>query len=198
MIITHNKETIQISQFVRRQTKDSEFSHFEGGNTALLILVSKNWDQRKQGYREGVVLVPILDEWAQKKFYCGVCKLEEGDKLSGAYKARQPGEKPRKSTYKVGGEKIQAKAVDVVCYYKDVLAEGNERSSEADWEIISINARPSIEEMPISTGALIANHLQLSGGTKTNMSDEDFVKQLRISQAYWSDKALVEPKEGGK
>ncbi len=179
---------VKLSNFVRRQTKDSEFSYFDGTDEELLKLINiGGW---RQGYREGVQLVRVLPD----KFYSSVCVLEEGDKLAGEYKARRKGEEPRKSTYKVGGEKMPAKQVDIVLYHKDVLAEDGDRSTDADWEVISINASPVVGDMPMPPATLMANHFHWSGGTVTNMSDEEFVKQLKISAEWWKDKCLLEPK----
>ena len=139
-------------------------------------------------------LVPLSGEG----FYTGVVKLQPGDALVGAYKARRPGETPRKSVFAVNDgsrSKVQASHVDIVLYRADVLAEDNDRSTDADWEIISINARDTEAEQPISPGALIANHLQLDGGTATGMSAEEFVEKLRESVEYWGDRALLEPSE---
>ena len=91
-------------------------------------------------------------------------------------------------------EKMPAKQVEIVLYHKDVLAEDNERSTDADWEIVSINASPVKGDMPIAPGVLMANHFHWSGGTVTNMSDEEFVKQLKISAEWWIDKCLLEPR----
>jgi len=81
--------------------------------------------------------------------------------------------------------------VDVVLYRKDVLAENKENTTDAEWEIVSINASPEEGELPIMPDTLIANHFQLSGGTATNMSDSEFVEALKKSVLYWKDKALV-------
>jgi len=89
-------------------------------------------------------------------------------------------------------QKTPCKAVDIVLYRKDVLEEGNEQTTGADWDIISINGRITEEDAPIHPDTLIANHFQLSGGTATNMTPEKFEKQLRISTLYWKNKAMLE------
>lgn len=180
--------TFAISDFVRRQTKKSRFSHFEGSYIELLALVEDNFNKAKPGYRDGVCLVPVPSE----NFFTGVVQLKEGDKLKGVFAPRYPGEKPRKSTWLSGGDKIPAKQVDIVLYRSDVLSENNSRSSNADWEIISINASPiEGEEVPIPVGSLLANHFNLSGGTATNMSNDEFVETLRKSVLWWQDKTFL-------
>lgn len=182
---------IAFSDFVRRQTPDSEFSHFIISEQEVLGRVQNNFFASKPGYRDGVILVPVEPDG----FFSSIVQLKEGDVLIGQYKARREGEKPRKSTFYGGaGSKIPAKSVDIVLYRADVLAEDGDRATDADWEIVSINASPTDGEVPISTGTLIANHFHLSGGTVTNLSDSEFVSMLRKSVEFWSDKALIAPK----
>lgn len=182
--------TIHITNFVRhRQTPQSGFSHWEIPDSVLLERVQRNLPKAKTGYREGVVLVPVEPEG----FFSGVVQLQEGDRLVGEYVARRPGETPRKSSYSLTGKKMPAKRVDIVLYHHDVLKEKNENETDAEWEIVSVNASPTDEETPIPTGALIANHLGLSGGTDTKMSDSEFVSLLRKSVEFWADKANAAP-----
>ena len=184
---------VAVNTFVTRQTKDSPFSYFSGDWSCLIKLVEGNFDKGVQGYRDGVLLVPIPVCSALGRFYSDIVTLKEGAKLEGTFKARQPGEDPRISVYAVEGEKISARTVQVVLYRADVLAEDDARSTPAQWEIIAINASPTEEEVPISVDALIANHFQFSGGTATNLSDHDFVAMLRKSALFWKDKALLKP-----
>jgi len=181
------KSVFAISDFVRRQTEGSEFSYWSGTDQGLLQLASDYFDKAKAGYRDGVCLVPVLAEG----FFSALVVLEEGDCLEGTYKARQAGEEPRKSTCVTGKSKVAAVTVDLILYRHDVLAENNEQSSEAAWEIISINANSVDGEMPIGVGALLANHFELSGGTATGMTDSEFVATLKESVIFWKDKAFV-------
>lgn len=180
---------IHITSFVRRQTPASAFSHWTLSDEELLLQVLANLDKANPGYRDGVILVPV----DPAGFHSGIVMLKEGDRMVGEYKARREGETPRKSNYALNGEKIPAKSVYVVLYRHDVLAEKNEHETDADYEIVSVNASPSDEEAPIPTGALIANHLGLSGGTDTKMTDTEFVALLRKSMEFWQDKALAAP-----
>lgn len=178
-----------ITNFVRRQSPQSGYSHWEISDEEFLARLQRNFFKRKDGYRDGVILVPVEPEG----FFSGIVQLQEGDKLVGEYKARRPGEDPRKSSYSLTGKKIPAKSVWIVLYNHDVLIEKNENESDAEWEVVSVNASPTEDEPPIPTGALIANHLGLSGGTDTKMSDADFVALLRKSVEFWKDKALACP-----
>lgn len=181
--------SIHISKFVRRQTAASGFSHWTISDEELLARLERNFNNWKPGYREGVILVPVEPDG----FFSSIVNLKEGDVLVGEYKARKAGETPRKSTGALKGEKIPAKRVDIVLYNHDVLKETGENETDCTWEIVSVNASPTLEETPIPTGALIANHLQLSGGTATNMTDTEFVALLRKSVEFWGDKSNIAP-----
>ena len=133
-----NKPSIGVNVFVRRQTAESEFTSFEGTLDEVAALAFEFFDDAKPGYKDGVCLVPVPAEG----FVTGIIELQDGDPLVGSYKARRPGEEPRKSfrvpvhgTKDLGRgpfnpavmwEKSPAVAVDVVLYRKDVLAEGQE------------------------------------------------------------------------
>ncbi len=200
-----------LSKFVKRQTKASRFSHWEISDEALLRLVVENWEKRKPGYRDGVVLVPVPPEG----FFTSTVVLKPGDRLRGGYEPRIEGEEPRKfvclDTTKgievqaweaVSHPKPPAVAVDIVLYRKDVLDEDGDWNPvgepaesgdlEGDWLVISVNAHPSIEtEVPIEPDTLIANHFHLDGGTETHMTDSEFVAALRKSVLYWKDKTVL-------
>lgn len=171
-----------------RQTPNSRFSHWEISDDELLERVAEALSSAKQGYREGVLEVPI----DPSGFFSPVVELQEGDQLVGAYEARKPGEEPRKSVRRRASwrAKSAAAAVDVILYRHDVL--GDDASSDADWEIISVNARVTMEPEPIHPDTLIANHFGLDGGTPTNMTDAEFVATLRPSVLYWKNRTLTE------
>lgn len=180
---------VHVTNFVRRQTLESGFSHWTISDDELLKRVGDNLSRAKPGYRDGVILVSVDPQG----FFTGVTKLNPGDVLIGQYVARRFGEAPRKATYSLTGKKLAAVSVDIVLYSHDVLAERGENETDADFEIVSVNANPTVEEMPISPGSLIANHLEISGGTSTKMTDSEFVALLRKSVEFWSDKANAAP-----
>jgi hypothetical protein len=184
--------TFGANPFVLRQTAESEFTHFEGGWDRMLELVAEHFAEAKPGYRDGVCLVPVPAEG----FFCGIVELQEGDKLTGGYDARRPGEEPRKTTRAVseGKTKLPCVAVDVVLYSRETLDESNEDRTGKDWDIISVNGRLTEGEMPIHPNTLMANHFELDGGTATGMSPEEFEAALRMSVMFWKNKAMLAPK----
>lgn len=165
------------------------FSRFYGSEDDLLARVREAFDSQKPGYRPGVILVPIRPEGCE----AGVVRLHEGITMHAEFTARRPGEEPRLQIT-AEGEKIPAVAVDVVLYSSKTLAEDGDNELPADdgnWEVVSINGRGTVEEEPIPPQALIANHFQLSGGTATGMSAQEFEEALKKSVLYWKDKALA-------
>jgi hypothetical protein len=184
-------ETVGFNSFVRRQTKWSSFSHWEVTDEEVLARIQSNWERRKPGYREGVVLVPVDPEG----FFSSIVILKDGDKLAGVYEPRVPGEKPRKRTFVPGGQKTPAQSVDIVLYSKAALAEDGD-APEFDWNIISVNAGITQDgNMPMTAGTLMANHFHQKGsndgGTSTGMTNDEFVEALRLSFEFWGDKANV-------
>lgn len=180
---------IVLSTFVRRQTKASRFSHFEGTEADLLARTVADFDSQNPGYRDGVVLVPMTD---LSGFMSAVVVVEPGDQLVATFESRRDGEAPRKtSRCAIGRSKAPAVRADIVLYRKDVLAEDPKHVSLGEWEIVSINCSPVDEDMPIEPSVLLHNHFESDGGSATGMSPEALVEQLRVSHAWWADKAFV-------
>lgn len=184
---------IIVSHFVTRQTLASPFSCFtgEGGWDALIGRVTSAFEAGavRPGYRDGVVLVDI----DPTDILSGVVTLTEGSELTGSFKARRAGEDPRKEVLAKGGVKIPAVSAFAVLYRADVLAEGGDNTLPGDsggWELISLNASPVEGEMPIDPATLMHNHFGSSGGTATNMTDEQLVAALRKGFEFWKDKSM--------
>ena len=191
---------IHANSFVNRQCPESRFGHYEDSWGELCRLVEAHWDQRKPGYREGVVLVPV----PPAKFFSGTVPLKAGMPLRATYEPRREGEEPRLhvgyqppvvtnddgsvfSDY--AAAKVPAVACDIVLYASKVLAEDGDNDlapEDGNWEVVSVNPRMCLDDEPIRPEALIANHLQESGGTATNMTDSAFVEALRKSRAFWN------------
>jgi len=185
---------IQMNPFCSsRQTKNSRFTCWNCWGQELIERVRDNWENRVEGYRDGVVLVPVNPEG----FFSGIVRLKEGDKLGGTFEPRREGEEPRKHVELVGGHgsvfsrKLPAARVDVVLYRADVLAEEEDNEIIGDWDIISVNGSPTEEAAPLRPNTLLANHFVISGGTATGWDAERFEEEMRKSFLYWKDKALI-------
>jgi len=180
-------QTVKCGSFVKRQTPESGYSHYVG-----------EWEELEQyaesalcaglyrkGYRSGVVLVdfsPILCKY----FRSAIVELSEDTKLTAAYAPRRPKEAPFIRVSAKAQKQIATHA-SVVLYRKDVLAENNERETDADWEIVCIKARTSEEEEPMDPYTMARNFLHLEGGTKGDFSAEDFAKSI----VYWNNHAMT-------
>lgn len=154
----------------------------------LVAEITGNFAKAQVGYRDGVLLIPVNPI----PFIGRLRTLQPGDVLTGAYKARQEGEIPRKEIRVLSDVPDALVAVDAVLYRKDVLAEGNENSDlTADYEVVTFLGKISDEDQPMSPETLMANYFLDSGGTATNMSDSEFVASLGRSYAFWRGRAIV-------
>lgn len=153
----------------------------------LLSEITSNFSRFKKGYRDGVILVPI----SPVGFSCPIANLHEGDYLVGNFTSRVPGEEPRKKYFAPNKTPRPANFVDVVLYSREVLAETGEGSKDVDWEIITILSKVD-ENQPMPPATLCYNFFKLSGGTSTNMTNDEFVAAMKESFIYWKDKALIE------
>ena len=180
--------TIAISKFLRgRMDAKMPYSHFEGSEEELLELVRRNFFEGKDGYRDGVILVPV----PPGGFFSPVCVLFPGQKLVGEFKARREGEAPRKSIGVENGFKTKAVACSIVLYSRALLEADGEEMTGADYECVMIQARTREEEEPMDPETLMHNHFGSDGGTDTEMSAEEFEKALRKSFLYWREHALL-------
>lgn len=181
--------TFGFNDFVYRQTEASRFSHTVLPEATVLQQLADFWHARKKGYRDGVFLVPVPPDG----YYTPVVKLHPGDELVGKFEGRVEGEAPRKWVAAKGKGKQPAKAVDIVVYHHDVLAENGQDCCGTAWEVISINASTTTDtDAPMHPMTLMANHFGADGGSDTLMDPVQFTQALKISYEYWADKALAE------
>jgi hypothetical protein len=174
---------IVLNEFVRRQTPESPYSHFTGSEAELVELVSAHFHEGRLGYKPGVLLVPVPPE----KFRSNVVSVTPETQLRAIFEARREPE-ARFLSMRAKGEKAQAKHVFIVLYSKGVL--DNEAMTDADWEIVSINARESEIEEPMDPMTMARNFLVLEGGTKGEFTAQQFAESI----VFWSTHALVDQK----
>ena len=187
MITVDNVSKIVIGDFCKKTFwKNDRNADISQGY--VLQKVIDNFHRAVKGYRDGVLLVPINPS----KFTCPVVQLKGGEYLFGKFESRIPTEDPRKKISVLGGTPLPALSVDVVLYSTKVLAEdGEDYDHSADYEVVTILAKPCIGEQPMPPETLMANHFKISGGTATNMNPEEFEKALKESFLFWKDKALL-------
>lgn len=178
---------VACGEFVKRQTPESGYSHFAGTWEELEELVTKQMEvdpsRIRPGYKDGVVLVDLVSYG----FYSAIVKLEESTKLNANYSPRRIGEAPF-IRVSAKAKKQEAKYASVVLYRHDVLAENNERETDAEWEIVCIKARVTEEEEePMDPYTMARNFLHLAGGTKGDFTAEQFAKSI----LYWNNHCMT-------
>jgi len=183
--------TVAASEFVRRQVIGSgktysKMSFEEIADFANKQLVNNNY---KKGYRDGVVLIPVSDHLLLN-FICPLVKIDENTILQSKITRRRPDESPYIQIRALNGNPLRTKAVDLILYRNDVLAESNEQETDADWELISFHAIPEgVKFMPMGPVTMMRNQLQLTGGTKGAYSRDDWAKSVQ----FWQQYAVLSP-----
>lgn len=181
---------VACGNFVKRQTPESGYSYFDGSWERLERLAENTLLYLpfyvKPGYRDGVVLVDLPADL----FYSAIVELNEQSKLTANYAPRREGEAPF-IRVSAKAKKQRAKHASVVLYRHDVLAENNERETDAEWEIVAIKARVTDEEEPMDPYTMARNFLHLQGGTKGDFTAEQFAKSI----VYWNNHCMTTGKQ---
>jgi hypothetical protein len=183
---------VAVNNFVRRQSRASGKTYsdelsFEFFAKHAEVKLKKN--EFESGYRDGVVIVKLDKQYVHKVF-CPYVKITKDSNLIAKYVKRRPGEEPYIQVCSLNGKPLQAGSVSLILYRHDVLAENNEYTTNADWELISINAIPKGEKkMPIGPVTMMRNQLELNGGTKGEYSSEEWAYSVR----FWQKYAPIEP-----
>lgn len=184
---------VACGSFVKRQTPESGYSHFDGSWEQLEDLAATRLGPRlpgtdyvHQGYRPGVLLVDMPAGW----FYTAVVELDplhpEKAKLTANYAPRREGEAPF-IRISAKAKKQRARYAQVVLYSHAVLMENNEAETDAEWEIVAIKARLDAEEEPMDPYTMARNFLHLAGGTKGDFTAEQFAKSI----VYWNNHCMT-------
>lgn len=185
---------IAFNPLTKRQVADSHFTHWTISNEEVMKRVVSEIDGLGEQPDTSKPLTLSIPPGA---FFSPIVRMEDGDKLVGDYKPRHgQGEEPRKSiqVVKPGAVKLAAGTVEVILYSHELLLTSDDASSDADWEIITINA--SADGCPVLPDTLIANHLGLSGSTNHKKTNDDFVEELRKSVTFWNHHAQLAPDNG--
>ncbi|MEJ0021505.1 MAG: DUF3228 family protein [Candidatus Doudnabacteria bacterium] len=175
---------IGIGEFVKRQTPESRFSHFEGGWETLIAMVEERFKSASNGYREGEKDVPV----SSKGFFTSVVEVTDETPLKATFEARRDGESKLLVVTALGGVKMPAKGVvDIVIRHRDSLDKDHGPVGDHEWEIISFDACPAEERVPMHPVAMARDMLGLPGGT---YSDWYTAEQFAIAIEYWSTHAM--------
>lgn len=182
---------IGISEFVKRQTPQSKYNHFEGDWETLIKLVESQWEKRQASpHNRGVMLVPVPD-YELYRFFSSIVPVTEGSRLRAEFSPRVSGEAPFIQVEVTGGQKVPAKHAEIILYSHETLAKDGDAppTREADYYVVSINAYATEETEPMSPMTMARNFLGLKGGTRPEVpySAEAFARAI----LYWSTHARL-------
>jgi hypothetical protein len=176
---------IKTSDFVKRQVRESRFSHTDLNWKELETLTSCYFWLGKTGYKDGVMLIPVPSEG----FYSAIAKVSDVLEWEEVFESRQEGEVPVRTRVGIVEKKPEASHVDIVLYRCDVLAEDADYVQVGDhkWEIISINARTTEKPHPIPPITMARNQLEERGGTSAHYTSEEFAESIW----FWNSHCLT-------
>ncbi|MCH7612079.1 MAG: DUF3228 family protein [Candidatus Marinimicrobia bacterium] len=180
-------QKVAVNDFVRRQVKGSgktyspDLSFEDIAKHAKEQMALGNF---KEGYRDGVRIVQCSLEMA-RHFYCPFARIDESSKLKAEVVRRRPDEEPYIQIRVINGDHLPSGKVEFILYRHDVLAENNEQSTEAEWELVSIHAIPDgVEPLPMGPVTMMRNQLEMPGGTKAHYTSEEWAESVRFWQRY--------------
>ena len=185
---------VQVNDFIKRQTKLSGKAYSE----ELSFDFFAKYAQKKliknefiEGYRPEVRIVKLENKYVHKVF-CPYVRITKETRLSAKVVKRREDEDFYIQVRATNGNLIRTGSVDLILYRNDILLENNENTTNADWELISINALPKgVESMPMGPITMMRNQLELNGGTKAEYSSDEWAKSVQFWQTY----APIQPRE---
>jgi hypothetical protein len=183
--------SIGITDFVRRQTPNSKYNHFDGSWDELVQLVNKHWDIRQASpHNSGVMLVPVPEAYVGR-FYTSIVEVTDTTPLQAEFAPRVTGEAPFIQISAPGFSKAPARRAEIILYSHETLAKDGDAPTtrEADFYIVSINAYADPAVEPMHPMTMARNFLGLKGGTRpeTPYTAEEFARSI----VYWSCHARI-------
>ena len=180
-------EKVAVNNFVRRQIKGSGKTYSDSLSFDAMTKDAEKQmgnGQYKEGYRDGVRIV-TGNHSLTDQFICPFVKIDENTELVSRLVRRQPSEEPYIQTRAKSGTPVKAGRIEYILYRQDVLAENDEQSTDAEWELISIHAIPEgVDKLPMGPVTMMRNQLELTGGTKAHYSSEEWAEAVRFWQKY--------------
>ena len=187
MVCVAGGQSVSWSDFAGgRHQPGSGYSYFQGSPDELLGLVKDSWDARKPGTGrtnlDEVVTVPLPAE----KFMATTIAVTPETELKSEFYRRREHEAPYiRTTAK--GQAQPAQFAQAILYSKDTLGANKERSTSADWEVVSLVAGP-VENEPMDPVTMLRNVRGLAGGSQVDYS----TSQLLDSIEFWSKHTKVQ------
>lgn len=187
--------TIAWSDFAKKHSRKGTGNSYTClSDDELVGLLKMHWKDRisgagENGSLERKVLVPIpvaLYALGKEWFVCAPrMPLKVGMPVHAEVVVRQDGEDPFVQTFitpfdaeQWGYIPVAAVDVKVVCYSAEALLEnGGSRSSDAEWEIVTILCS-SGEQEPMLPLAMARNFLEKPGGSKGVYTAQEFAEAI--------------------
>lgn len=162
----------------------------------VVRLADAYWDKRRPGSGETdlsrKVIVPVPPEG----FFCPPrAKLMAGMPVRAEVVTRQDGEDPYVQTFittedaKAWGVLVEtpAEIAEVVCYSAEALLEnGGTRSTDCDWEIVTLLCSIGGATDPMMPLAMARNFLEKPGGTKGEYTAQQFAEAIW----HWAQRGI--------
>lgn len=183
------KGLVKASDFVKGfSTRIGHNSYFEGSWIELEQLVMEHFDNNEPGtgsVNGDVLLINVPPQG----FHTSIVEITDENRhlVEEVEYVRQEGEKPVITRIIKNIEKPEAKFAKIVVYRADVLAKDDDRSTMAEWEIISINAQ-NYEKVPMSPSTMLRNTNHETGGTYREYTQE----QWDEAYEFWDNHASIE------
>ena len=180
------KYTVKASSFVKRQIKSSGKTYSDTITFEEIASIAQkklNKNEYNKGYRDGVIII-TLDNQLVSNFMCPLVKINQDTKLVAKMVKRRDNEDPYIQIRALNGLDLKTSTVDLILYRKDVLAETNENSTNADWELIAFMAKPRDIKMPMGPVTMMRNQLQREGGTKGVYKSNEWAHSVEFWQQY--------------
>ena len=186
------KYTVKANTFVKRQVKGSGKTYSKMLSFDKIAELGKenlNNGNFHEGYRDGVVLIELKGDIVNQ-FICPLTKIDENSILNAKMVKRRDNEEPYIQIRALNGDSLKTDTLDLVLYRRDVLRETNEQTTDADWEVIAVMAKPKDIKMPMGPVTMMRNQLQKSGGTKGEYESEKWAESVE----FWQEYAILEKK----
>jgi len=183
------------SEFARNNsTYGTGNSYSSLSEEQVVALVVANWNNRTLGTGESSLDRKVLVPVPSFGFFCPPrAKLVAGLPVKAEVFTRQEGEDPYVQTYVTTEDAAKfnaliettAKVVEIVCYSAEALLEnGGTRTTQCDWEIVTILC--GLQREPMTPLCMSRNFLEKTGGTKGIYTAQEFAEAIW----YWSQQGI--------
>jgi len=192
-------ETVALGDFAaERNRPGTGYSYYSGTTDQLIDLIKANWatrvpgagrepkteEEKKNPNLKEVVIVKV----PAAGFMTTTVMADEKMPFTAAFVRRRAHEEPFVRVTSTRDPE-PAEFASVVLYHKDTLGKNGERSTKADWEIVTIIASP-VENEPMDPVTMMRNMRGKSGGTLVTYTAEQLLEAIE----FWSNHVRVLPK----